>query len=39
LIGGHSEQSAAGLHATFWIGALLLGGGAAIAAIGTRTER
>jgi DHA2 family methylenomycin A resistance protein-like MFS transporter len=39
VIGGHSETSIGGLHATFWIGALLLGGGAAIAAIGTRTKR
>jgi DHA2 family methylenomycin A resistance protein-like MFS transporter len=39
VIGGHSEQSVAGLHATFWIGALLLIGGAAMAAIGTKSER
>jgi DHA2 family methylenomycin A resistance protein-like MFS transporter len=38
-IGGHSEQAIGGLHATFWIGALLLIAGAVTAAIGTRTER
>ena len=32
VIGGHSEQSMTGLHATFWIGALLLLTGAAMAA-------
>jgi DHA2 family methylenomycin A resistance protein-like MFS transporter len=35
-IGGHSETSMSGLHTTFWIGALLLIGAAATAAIGTR---
>jgi DHA2 family methylenomycin A resistance protein-like MFS transporter len=36
VIGGHSEQAITGLHATFWIGALLLLCGAAVAAIGIR---
>jgi DHA2 family methylenomycin A resistance protein-like MFS transporter len=39
VIGGHSEQSVAGLHAAFWIGALLLLGGAVTAATGVRTGR
>lgn len=34
VIGGHPEQSVTGLHATFWIGALLLLAGAAVAAFG-----
>jgi MFS transporter, DHA2 family, methylenomycin A resistance protein len=34
VIGGHPEQSMTGLHATFWIGALLLLAGAAVAAFG-----
>jgi len=38
VIGGHSEQAIGGLHATFWIGALLLLSGAAVAAIGIRVE-
>jgi DHA2 family methylenomycin A resistance protein-like MFS transporter len=39
VIGGHSEASIGGLHATFWIGALLLVGGAVTAAIGTKAAR
>ena len=34
IVGGHSEQSMTGLHAAFWIGALFLLTGAAIAAFG-----
>jgi DHA2 family methylenomycin A resistance protein-like MFS transporter len=34
VIGGHPEQSVTGLHTTFWIGALLLLAGAAVAAFG-----
>jgi DHA2 family methylenomycin A resistance protein-like MFS transporter len=34
VIGGHPEQSMTGLHATFWIGGLLLLTGAAVAAFG-----
>lgn len=39
VIGGHSEQSTAGLHAAFWLGALALLAGSAIAAVGTGQER
>jgi DHA2 family methylenomycin A resistance protein-like MFS transporter len=39
VIGGHAEQSMGGLHATFWIGALLLLSGAAMAAVGTKAAR
>jgi DHA2 family methylenomycin A resistance protein-like MFS transporter len=39
VIGGHAEQSMGGLHATFWIGALLLLSGAAMAAVGTKALR
>ncbi|HEX5125677.1 MAG TPA: hypothetical protein VFW00_02965, partial [Rhodocyclaceae bacterium] len=38
MVGGHSERSMAGLHATFWIGAALLLVGAIVAAFGIKRQ-